>query len=364
VVTTVPAAESQSNLSASSIDAALWKTDFTRLTVDIVELLQAGVGRFGISAIAAPRTETIAEADLWLSPREPVQVVEFNGETRAYPIQLVIFHEIVNDYLGGEPVLVTYCPLCNTALSFERRVGIRVPVFDTTGVLRFSNLVMYDARTESWWQQVGGDAIVGEMAGAKLTSIPSRLTSWEEFKTSHPDGTVLSIETGFDRDYGINLYLNYDLGINRPNSVGGDEGGLSRFARVLGVSIGDEALALPFAVLEGEGVVESNVGGTDIVAFYKRGTVSALDSFLLAAGRDVGSAAAYLPVIDGTPLTFRAERGRFFDHETGSEWDLLGQSIAGPLVGETLTPVVQDNGFWFSWVAFNPDTEIYEAAPR
>ena len=247
-------------------------------------------------------------------------------------------------------------------LAFERTVGSRVPVFSTTGLLRFSNLVMYDDRSQSWWQQSTGEAIVGEFAGAKLTAIPSRLTSWRNFKESHPDGSVLSQITGFDREYGINLYLQYD-----SNDAGPDFGTISdrrlpAFERVLGVRVGGEAIAFPFGTLADIGVASETLAGVPIVAFYERGTVSAVDSFLISASRDVGSAAAYVAEADGQPLTFRFDR-RIFDNETGSEWDLLGNAIDGPLEGSALTPVVQDNAFWFSWSVFNPDTAIY-AGPQ
>jgi hypothetical protein len=363
LVRTVASAVVEATLAESGIDRSAWDTDFTRQTVDLGEVLATGVGRDGIAAIRAPKAESIADADRWLVDREPVQIVEVNGEVRAYPLQIVIRHEIVNDTLGGEPVLVTYCPLCNTALSFERRVGIRIPEFGTTGTLRISNLVMYDSETESFWQQATGDAIAGELAGSRLRPIPSRLTSWGSFKAAHPDGTVLSRDTGFDRDYGVNLYLDYDQGARDPDFFNGvRDGRLALFARVLGVRAGGEAIAFPFGALAFERVVQREVGGTPVVVFYQDGTASALDTFLLSAGRDVGAAAAYEARADGRRLTFREESGRFLDDETGSAWDLLGQAVDGPLAGTRLDPLFQDNGFWFSWVNFNPDTTIYEGA--
>ena len=336
-----------------------WDTDITRRTVPASEILATGTRRDGIPAIRAPLSETVAEANEWLPDREPVQVVEVNGEVRAYPLRIVISHEIVNDNLGGEPVLVTYCPLCNTALAFERIVGTRVPVFSTTGLLRFSNLVMYDDRSESWWQQSTGEAIVGEFAGSKLTPIPSRLTSWRNFKESHPNGSVLSQTTGFDRDYGINLYLQYDSNEAAPNFGVAADRRLPPFERVLGVRLGDEALAFSFDALADAGVASATLAGVEIVAFYEPGTVSAVDSFLIAASREVGSAAVYVAEVDGQALTFRYD-GRVFDNETSSEWDLLGNAIDGPLEGSALAPVVQDNSFWFSWSIFNPDTRVYD----
>jgi hypothetical protein len=328
--------------------------------VALGEVVATGVQRDNIPPIRSPRVTTVEEADEWLADREAVQVVEFNGEVRAYPIRIVISHEIVNDVLGGEPVLVTYCPLCNTALAFERRVGVRAPVFGTSGLLRFSNLVMFDERTESWWQQATGEAIVGEMAGATLTAIPSRLTSWENFKRGHPEGSVLSDATGFDRDYGVNLYPGYDSDIADPDFFNGTlDRRLPTFERVVGLAVGGDEVAIPFAELALRRVVHAQVGYARVVAFYQTGTSSPLDAFHVAAGRDVGSAAAYLAEIDGQALTFRPDRGEFRDEETGSRWNLLGTAISGPLEGRSLSPVLQDNGFWFSWVSFHPGTRVY-----
>jgi len=355
-------AEAASVALDSFVDVAQWDTDFTRSTVPLGEVVATGQRRDNIPAIRSPRVTTVEEADDWLADREAVQVVEFNGEVRAYPIRIVISHEIVNDVLGGEPVLVTYCPLCNTALAFERRVGVRVPVFETTGLLRFSNLVMFDERTESWWQQAMGEAIVGEMAGAVLTAIPSRLTSWENFKRGNPQGSVLSSATGFDRDYGVNFYLNYDSGITDPDFFNGTlDRRLPTFERVLGLMADDDEVAIPFGELALRRVVHAQVGNARVVAFYQTGTNSPLDKFQVAAGRDVGSAAAYLAEIDGQALTFGPDRGEFRDDETGSRWNLLGTAVRGPLEGRSLPAVFQDSGFWFSWVSFHPGTRIYAA---
>lgn len=127
-------------------------------------------------------------------------LVEIGGDARTYPIQILIWHEIANDTVGGVPVAVTFCPLCNTAIVFDWRVDTQVLDFGTTGRLRWSNLIMYDRQTESWWQQATGAGIAGEFAGAQLTFLPAAIIAWESFVASHPDGQVLSRETGFSPD--------------------------------------------------------------------------------------------------------------------------------------------------------------------
>ena len=184
-----------------------WRTDFSRYTVPLDEIVSGGPPKDGIPAIDRPRFVSVSQADDWLSPREPVVLVIKGGQAKAYPLQILIWHEIVNDIVGGAPVAVTYCPLCNTALAFDRRVDGMLLDFGTTGRLRYSDLVMYDRQTESWWQQATGEAIVGKFAGRKLEQVNAPLVSWGTFKRSSPNGLVLSRETGFDRPYGDNPYV-------------------------------------------------------------------------------------------------------------------------------------------------------------
>jgi len=140
-----------------------FKTDFRKHCVHYDEILSGGPPKDGIPALDAPRFVTVSEADAWLKPNEPVISFQIGSDARAYPIQMLIWHEIVNDTVGGVPVAVTFCPLCNTAIVFERTVSGRVLDFGTTGRLRFSNLLMYDRQTESWWQQAIGQAIIGQL---------------------------------------------------------------------------------------------------------------------------------------------------------------------------------------------------------
>src|SRR5258708_4055361 len=140
-----------------------WKTDVTKAIVPLSEIGPGGPPRDGIPPIDEPRFISPAEAGAWLKDDEPVIAFELNDDTRAYPIQILIWHEIVNDVVGGVPVMITFCPLCNTAIAYERTVNGRVLDFGTTGRLRFSNLIMYDRQTESWWQQAIGQAIVGQL---------------------------------------------------------------------------------------------------------------------------------------------------------------------------------------------------------
>jgi Protein of unknown function (DUF3179) len=225
-----------------------WETDFSKHTVPLGEFMSGGPGKDGIPAIDEPRFVSVADAGDLLADREPVIELKLDGAARAYPLQILVWHEIVNDEVAGIPVAVTFCPLCNTALAFDRRLGDRVLDFSTTGNLRHSDLVMYDRQTESWWQQFGGEAVVGDLAGEKLEQLPARIVAWEDFSGRHPDGMVLSRDTGFSRDYGRNPYAGYDDVDSRPffPAEGANDDRLLPKERVVFIELGDEAVAVPF----------------------------------------------------------------------------------------------------------------------
>ncbi|PDV99371.1 DUF3179 domain-containing protein [Candidatus Chloroploca asiatica] len=341
--------------------AGEFTTDFSRHTVPYDEILSGGPPKDGIPAIDTPQFVSVAEADAWLAPQEPVVLVALGEDVRAYPLQVLMWHEIVNDTVGEQPVAVTFCPLCNTAIAFDRRVGEQVLDFGTTGRLRYSNLIMYDRQTESWWQQATGEAIAGTFAGSRLSFVPATIIAWEEFLTIYPEGRVLSRETGFSRNYGRNPYAGYD-DVNRPPFLYDGPTTpdiLPATARVLTVELAGEAVAYPYEVLSVARAVNDTVGNEPIVVLWQAGTASALDADSVAGGRDVGTAAAYHRVLDGQRLTFAFDGERLRDQETGSSWDVLGRAVDGPLGGAHLDPVVAVNHFWFSWAAFRPDTRIY-----
>lgn len=336
-------------------------TDFSKHSVSYSEILSGGPPKDGIPAIDAPKFQSAREADEWLKDREPVVFVQVGDDARAYPIQILIWHEIVNDTVGGEPLMISFCPLCNTAIAFKRTFDGQVFDFGTTGRLRYSNLIMYDRQTETWWQQATGDAIAGEHTGAQLEFFPASMISWADFKELHPDGKVLSRDTGNARNYGRNPYFGYD-NINQTPFLfnGATPGQLPPMARVLTVELNGEAAAYPYDVLGKLNVTNDTVGGEGVVIFWTKGTASALDTSNIPEGRDVGSAVAYSRILDGATLDFEFKDEKILDKQTGSEWNILGLAIAGELKGEQLAPVVSINHFWFSWAAFKPETRVYQ----
>ncbi len=339
-----------------------FKTDFSKHSVPYSEILSGGPPKDGIPAIDHPQFVTLGEADAWLRPVEPVIFFQIGDDARAYPIQIFMWHEIVNDTVGDVPVVITFCPLCNTAIAFERAVNGQVLDFGTTGRLRYSNLIMYDRQTETWWQQATGEAIAGALTGTQLVFRPASMISWADFKAAHPEGKVLSRDTGFGRAYGRNPYAGYDDVNNPPFLYRGPEtpGVLPPVARVLTIDLQGEAVAYPYDVLKEVNVVNDTVGGTEVVVVWAAGTASALDADSVAGGRDVGTADAFARELEGQTLTFAFDGSKIMDAETGSEWNVLGRAVRGPLAGKQLTPVVAVNHFWFSWAAFKPETRIYQ----
>jgi hypothetical protein len=270
------------------------------------------------------------------------------------------WHEIVNDELASVPVAVTFCPLCNAAIVFDRRVGGQVLSFGTTGNLRNSDLVMWDRQTKSWWQQFTGEAIVGEFTGTELDFLAAPLVSWTDFKNAYPDGDVLSRATGFDRPYGANPYPGYDSIERTPllfDSLSDPR--LPAMARVAAIEIGGDAAAYPFEVLAQTGVVNDTVGEQSLVVFWKSGTNSALNARQIRDSRDIGSTGVFDRVVEDQTLTFVVDGEFFRDQETGSKWTLLGEAVEGPLSGRRLTRLLHHDYFWFAWAAFRPHTVVY-----
>ncbi len=337
-----------------------WATDFSKRSVELDEIQSGGPPKDGIPAIDQPRfVDTAAAAD-WLDPREPVIAIVHAGQARAYPLQILMWHEIVNDTLGDLPLAVTFCPLCNASLVFDRRVAGRLLDFGTTGMLRKSDLVMYDRQTESWWQQFSGTAIIGELVGTELTQIPAQIVAFEEFRDGYPDGEVLSRETGHARAYGRNPYRGYDAIDNSPFLLDDPaDPRLPAMERVLSVSLAGTHRLYPFALFRERPLIHDTVAGTPVIVLSRHGTLSALDEESIAGSRAIHSANAFDRRLDDRVLEFELRDASIVDTATGSRWNLLGQALEGPLEGQRLRALPGGVHFAFAWLAFNPDSEIY-----
>jgi hypothetical protein len=266
-------------------------TDFSKHAIDYGEVLSGGPPKDGIPAIDDPIFVPVDKAK-HITAKEPVIGVVLNGQARAYPLAILMWHEIVNDTVGGVPVAVTFCPLCNAAIVFDRRLDGRVLDFGTTGKLRNSDLIMYDRQTESWWQQFLGEGIVGEMTGRRLALVPARIESMERFRARAPDGEVLFPNNPRMRRYGANPYLRYDSSA-QPFLFRGDlPEGIAPLARVVSFS-DDQAWSLD--LLRAKKRIE--VG--DVVLTWEPGQTSALDAAIIAQGTDVGNVIVQRRTADG-----------------------------------------------------------------
>ncbi|MGC9419828.1 MAG: DUF3179 domain-containing protein [Rhodovulum sp.] len=255
------------------------RTDFGGSRIDLSEVISGGPGKDGIPALSGP--SFVPAQGARLDDREPVLTYAPGGTpARAYPIRYLMWHEIVNDTVGGRPVLVTYCPLCNTGMVFDPRVGGEALEFGVSGLLRHSDMIMYDRQTESWWQQATGEAIVGRFAGVRLTQLPAWMESWGAFRAAHPDGRVMA-EPDWRRAYGTNPYGGYDSG--RPFLYRGENPphGIEPLARV--VRVGNRAW--PLTRLRRAG----RIAEAGVVLTWQAGQASALDTGQIAQGREVGN---------------------------------------------------------------------------
>ncbi len=339
-------------------------TDFGKSVVDLKEIISGGPPKDGIPAIDKPKFVSVQEAAKWLDPREPVIVVTVSGEARAYPLQILIWHEIVNDIVGDVPLSVTFCPLCNASLVFDRRANGRVLDFGTTGRLRKSDLVMYDRQTQSWWQQLTGQGIVGELAGTELTQVPASIVAFEDFQKSYPEGRVLSRETGHFRPYGKNPYRGYDRIGDQPFLFTDPvDPRLPAMERVINVTVRGKHKVYPFSLFRDQPVINDKVNDLTVVIFSHQRTLSVLDQEEIARSREIPAATAYERTLDGRVLGFELRDGKIFDRETGSQWDLFGRAIGGSLKGQRLKSVNSGVHFAFAWLAFNPDSEIHGRPP-
>jgi hypothetical protein len=298
-----------------------WRTDFARTTVPLDEIVSGGPPRDGIPPIDTPVFGPVKSTED-LDVREPVIRLEVDGVVRLYPLRILTWHEIVNDTIAGRPVAITYCPLCNASIVFDRRLDRDVLDFGTTGLLRKSDLVMYDRKTESWWQQFTGEAIVGHYAGRHLAMVPSRVIAWGEARTADPDAEVLVPPRAFERPYGTNPYAGYE-GRTEPYPLfrGDLPNGIDPMARVVIVrrSSGERSpvvKAVSLSHLRKAGSIETE----GIVVSWRPGVASALDTATIPSGRDVGAVQAR-------------------DAETGTE-------------------LVHDTTFAFVLFAFHPDVPI------
>ena len=302
-----------------------------------------------IPAIMAQETFfAAATTSEWLDA-EYVIGLSLNGDARAYPIRLLSSHELVNDTVGGQPVLISWCPLCFSAIVFERKVDGRELTFGVSGMLYRDNLVMYDHQTNTLWSQLLGQSLRGALRQQRLTIVPSMITTWAEWKRLYPGTKVLSAEQmGLYEDGLIDPYAGYytsgAAGLAADVTHAAD---VPAKALVIGLQVGADLRAYPLALLSEEGLIEDELGGVPLLLVY--------DAPLQVVK-------VYQRNINGRELTFAAATTlhTLQDTQTGSTWDWrTGQATTGELAGVTLTPYPATLTFWFAWAGIFPETDVY-----
>lgn len=343
------------------IGADTWESeDIPPPLVDREDIENIGTRDF-IIPIDNPLFEPVENARNWLSSNAPVVVFVLYEEARAYPLHILLHHEIVNDTMQNRDVAVTFCPGCNSAIIFNRVVNGDSLRLGVSGYVHNSGFIMMDEETHSYWKQFTGEAISGTYTGATLEIIPSMVVGFAAYAERYPDGLVLAGDADNPRNYDMNPYIGYDSNPQPMLGSGHVDSRLEPLERVLAAIVDDDVpVAYAFTSLQSEGVIHDVVNDIPLVAFWMPGAVSVLDAASMADSRDIGQAALFKRTLaDGRELTFRYEYGRIYDNETDSEWSIFGEAIHGELEGEHLYRYQCFPHFWFAWSSTYPETLVY-----
>jgi Protein of unknown function (DUF3179) len=313
--------------------------------VPLDQIVSGGPPPDGIPSIDNPKFLSVVDASKFLKDSDLVIGLTIKGQTKAYPLLILVWHEIVNDKVGSVPVAVTYCPLCFTAQVFNRTISGNVVEFGTSGKLYNNNLVMYDRLSGSLWSQALGEGIVGTHAGENLKRIPFDLAYWKDWKQLYPNSVILSTDTGFTRPYGVDPYGDYYTSDQLFFPISNLDKRLGLKEMVVGLDNERQYKAYVLNQIESSKIINDKVGNKSIVLFslYPR------------------MVRAYVPIIHDQTLDFQynATANKITDKQTGSEWNFDGLAVNGLMKGKQLTRLPFDEGFWFEWAAFHPQTMIY-----
>jgi hypothetical protein len=316
--------------------------------VPLDQIVSGGPPPDGIPSIDNPKFIPVQEADKFLQDSDLVLGLSIKGDIRSYPLQILVWHEIVNDNVGGAPVAVTYCPLCFTNQVFNRTIDGNIVVqFGTSGKLYNSNLVMYDRTSKSLWSQTLAQAIVGKYAGQKLQRIPFDIAYWKEWKQLYPNTKVLSRDTGSNRPYGADPYDGYYTSNEVLFPVSNHDNRLGLKEIIVGLENDGQYKAYKLKEIQDRKVINDKINGNKSITIF-----SSLYPFIVRA---------YNPIVNGQTLEFiyNVKNNSFIDKQTGSEWNFDGVAINGQMKAKQLTRLPFDEGFWFEWVSFHPQTVIY-----
>jgi len=328
------------------------------------QIVSGGPGKDGIPALTNPPVVTAGEGDAFLQADDLVLGVVVNSEARAYPHGILWWHEIVNDVLGGKPILVTFCPLTGSGIVYDPEIDGRVLNFGTSGLLFDNNLILFDRTTDSLWSQMRLEGICGSFQGTRPQLLPVVQATWAGWKSLHPETTVLSFNTGFRRNYDVYPYGSYDQIGNEqllfPQSF--IDRRLPMKETVLGIVHEGLARAYSMSRMAASGprlALNDVVNGLPILVAFDASSSMAIPfdrRRMSADGTEVLETLELDVVEDGAPLL------RLRDRQTGSIWNLTGEAVEGPLQGERLRQIETYSAFWFAWAAFNRDSEIHDPA--
>ena len=310
--------------------------------IPLDKIRSGGPPKDGIPSIDEPQF-TQASNENHVADSDVVLGLEINDEAKAYPLSILVWHEIVNDNVGGVPVAVTYCPLCYTNQVFERVINGQEVEFGTSGKLYNSNLVMYDRLTGSYWSQALGKSITGELTGYTLNIIPFDVITWRDWKKLHPDTIVLTTNTGHIRAYGVDPYGDYYTDPRIIFPVDNKDDRMHQKEIILGFHEGEIYKAYKQQDVESSVVINDQIN----------------DRLILLVSFFEGNARAFDRVVNGEVMEFTYKDNKIFDTRTNSEWNYDGIAVSGELKGTKLSRLGFNPGFWFEWVAFHPQTQVY-----
>jgi len=321
-----------------------------RLEEFVNNIVSGGTPKDGIPPIDEPKYISVSEADKFLEENDVVFVVDYKNNVKIFPQKILVWHEIVNDDVDGEKIAVTYCPLTGSAIGFKGKFNSIETTFGTSGKLVNSNLVMYDRATESYWPQILGVAVTGSQKGRTLEQFPVIWTRWNKARGKYPNAVVLSRDTGFIRSYGRDPYGSYLTTNNYYDSGGAffpvmaKDNRLEAKRIVVGVKINNSELAIVKSKIAENKIANLFIEEMPIVVIYDE----SLDTVRV-----------YSRKLENRVLNFEINNGNIVDKETGSEWNVFGKSVNGVMKSKKLEPVNSFDVMWFAWVAFYPQTEIY-----
>jgi hypothetical protein len=322
------------------------ETDGIKHSIDLDLVIVGNPRKDGIPAIDDPSYESVRAADVYLDDNGYGLMVEVGGRNRFYPYQILVWHEIVNDTLGGLDLAVTYCPLCFTGVAYEREIGDVLYDFGVSGKLYDNNLLMYDRQTDSYWSQALGEAVVGEMTGTELVRYGTLSMTWMSFKSEYPSGSVLSRDTGFSRDYTQDPYgpRGYYTSADILFPLSHEDDRLFSKEIVFGYQSDNAQMAFPSDSVKNVGFLQETVGDREILVFWDP---------------NLEAVRGYSRVVGSSALDFEMLEDRLKDTQSGSLWNFDGEAVGGKYLGDELEALILEQAFWFSWVASHPETEVY-----